>query len=90
MPTIHLIIRGRVQGVFYRASAKDEAQSLGLTGWVKNTKQGDVEIMVSGNDAELGKFTDWCRKGPSQAVVTHVFSQQLADEQVFKGFTIVR
>ena len=90
MPTIHLTIQGRVQGVFYRASAKDKALSLGLTGWVKNTKEGNVEILVSGNDSDLEKFTDWCRQGPSQAAVTNVILEQLPKEQVFNGFSIVR
>ena len=90
MPTIHLIIQGKVQGVFFRATAKDIAISLGLTGWVKNTREGDVEIMASGEAESLEKFTQWCRQGPSQAKVTNVIFGQLNEEEIFQGFSIRR
>ena len=90
MPTIHLLIQGKVQGVFYRASAREKALSLGLTGWVKNTREGDVEIMASGETESLEKFTQWCRQGPPQAKVTNVISGQLHEEEKFQGFSIQR
>ncbi len=52
MKTVHLIISGKVQGVFFRASAAKEASSLNLTGWVKNA-DGNVEAMVSGDDGQI-------------------------------------
>jgi acylphosphatase len=90
MPTIHLIIQGKVQGVFYRASAREKALSLGLTGWVKNTREGDVEIMASGKAENLEKFTQWCRQGPPQSKVTNVISGQVNVEEKFQGFSIQR
>ena len=69
MPTIQLIIKGKVQGVFYRASAKEKAEDLGLTGWVKNTPEGYVEIMATGEMDVLERFITWCKKGPSRAFV---------------------
>lgn len=87
--TVHLLIKGKVQGVFYRASAKDVAEQLNLSGWIRNTKDGNVETMVTG-DADLVKeFIGWCNKGPSRAEVYKVIVTDKPDEQFF-GFTIVR
>lgn len=89
MPTIHLLISGKVQGVFYRASAKELANQLKLTGWIKNTREGDVEIMVSGEQEQLDKFTRWCEEGPDEANVEEVIVTN-KDEATFNGFTIIR
>lgn len=70
--TVHLLIKGRVQGVFYRASAKEKALNAGLTGWVRNTKSGDVEILVTGTESDLNQFINWCKTGPSKARVEEV------------------
>ena len=70
--TIHLLIKGRVQGVFYRASAKEKALKAGLTGWVRNTNSGDVEILVTGTESDLSQFINWCKTGPSKARVEEV------------------
>jgi len=89
MPTVHLIINGRVQGVFYRATAKKVAEDIGVTGWVKNTDEGKVEILATGSNNQLQKLIQWCKIGPSKAVVTDV---QVSDrkEENFKGFDIIR
>jgi len=89
MATIHLLIKGNVQGVFYRATAKQMANELGLTGWVKNTMEGNVEAMVSGNEHQLEKFTKWCKRGPDKAGVEEVIVTR-KEETTFNGFTIVR
>lgn len=89
MPTIHLLIKGKVQGVFYRASAKEMAGVLHLDGWVKNTTEGDVEITATGSDSDLQQFTEWCRKGPVHAVVASVTVSEL-DEKPFESFRIVK
>ena len=89
MPTSHLLIKGKVQGVFYRATAKQMANELRLTGWIKNTKEGDVEVTVSGNNQQLEKFVNWCKKGPDKAAVEEVVVTQ-KEETTFKGFNIVR
>lgn len=73
MATLHIIVKGKVQGVFFRASAKEVADTCGVKGWVRNTEEGDVEIMVSGTEHNLQAFVDWCRKGPNKAVVSDVF-----------------
>ena len=89
MPTKRLIIKGRVQGVFYRATAKDVAEENGITGWVKNTAEGYVEIMATGSGEQLENFLQWCRQGPPRAQVTAIEQEELP-EQDFDGFRITR
>ena len=89
MPTIHLIIKGKVQGVNYRASARDHAWGLRLTGWVRNTREGHVEAMVTGEEEALQQFIQWCRRGPALAIVSDVEQRQVPDA-LFEGFSIRR
>lgn len=81
MPTFHLLIKGKVQGVFYRASAKKMAETTGITGWIKNTPEGDVEAVAAGTEEQLQQFISWCRKGPSGAKVTDVIVSE--QKQIF-------
>jgi len=92
MPTVHLLIKGKVQGVFYRASAKAAAEKLHITGWVKNTPEGYVEALACGEEGDLRQFVEWCRKGPEQAAVSEVveLGKQSEAGDNFKGFAIVR
>lgn len=69
---VHLLIHGRVQEVFFRASAQQKAQELELTGWVKNNSEGSVEVMAEGKGDNVNSLVEWCRVGPAHAVVTHV------------------
>lgn len=89
MPAVQLLIRGKVQGVFFRASAKDVADEIGIRGWVKNTEEGDVEILASGSHDQLQKFIEWCKIGPRRAIVTNVEVTNV-DEQNFKSFDVIR
>ncbi|MEP6596634.1 MAG: acylphosphatase [Ginsengibacter sp.] len=89
MPTIHLLIKGKVQGVFYRATAKQLASELGLTGWIKNTREGNVEATISGDEKHLKNFEKWCKQGPDKAVVEEVVVTQ-KEETAFNSFMIVR
>ncbi len=88
MPTINLLIKGKVQGVFYRAAARDIAQRLGVTGWIKNTDNGDVEAEVSGTDQQLKNFINWCKQGPDKARVSEVIST-LKKETIYNEFAII-
>lgn len=89
MPTYHLIIKGLVQGVFYRATAKKIADELSVTGWIKNTLDDNVEAMVTGNEEQLEQFISWCRKGPAKAKVTDVITTK-NEEIKFSEFLVKR
>jgi acylphosphatase len=82
-------VKGKVQGVFYRATAKEMADRYGITGWVRNTEEGNVELMASGKEEDLQRFVDWCRKGPKRALVENVFVATEA-ESSFTEFTVLR
>ena len=70
--TRRLLIHGKVQGVYYRASAQTEALKLKLSGWVRNLQSGDVEALVSGPEDAVDTFIDWTRQGPPAARVLRV------------------
>ena len=65
-------VRGRVQGVYFRASTQREAKRLGLTGWVRNRQDGGVEMCVEGEEEELKELIAWAHKGPTAARVERV------------------
>jgi acylphosphatase len=83
-------IRGKVQGVGYRASTAARARELGLCGWVRNRNDGSVELCAEGERAELDALLDWCRKGPAFARVDAIDLQWAAAEGNFVGFEIRR
>ena len=68
----HVIIKGRVQGVFFRSSTQDEAIRLGLTGWVRNCPDGSVEAVFEGDKKVIEEIIKWCHKGPPWARVNEV------------------
>jgi acylphosphatase len=85
---VHVVVSGKVQGVWYRASTKQKADELGLTGWVKNTANGDVEGEFEGDDSIIHEMIAWCRKGPSLAQVSDVKVTPKQYVGTFSGFTI--
>jgi acylphosphatase len=87
---VHLLISGRVQGVFFRASAAEEARRLGLTGWVMNRNDGSVEIIAEGERHKLDEFIRWCGHGPRGAVVQNVQVKWRPFRDEFQGFRIKR
>ena len=70
--TLHLAIRGRVQGVGFRYSMSQEAEALGITGWVRNRRDGSVEAVVQGDAAAVEAIRGWAGRGPLGAGVTEV------------------
>jgi acylphosphatase len=80
-------VRGRVQGVSYRASTVFAARRFGVTGWVRNVADGSVELEAQGDDAAIAALLAWCAHGPSGARVTGVVTGDLAplaDEHAFE------
>jgi len=67
-----VVISGKVQGVYFRGTAEDEARSRGLTGWVRNTPDGQVEAAFEGEQAAVEAMIAWCHRGPPAARVTGV------------------
>lgn len=89
MPSVRLLIKGSVQGVFFRATARDIARKIGITGWVRNTEEGDVETVASGTEEQLERFISWCRQGPPKAEVRSVERNDI-EVQAFDSFQIMR
>ena len=89
MVTTRFLIKGKVQGVFFRANTKTKADELGIKGWVRNTPGGEVEVFAQGSEEQLAAFEEWCRKGPSRARVDSLTKEERnADE--FGSFQILR
>ena len=80
----HLAITGLVQGVAYRYSMAREAQRLGITGWVRNRRDGSVEAVVAGTEQAVAAIIHWARSGPANAQVEHVAVELATGE--FAGF----
>jgi len=69
---VHVRIRGRVQGVFFRAEARARAESLGIAGWIRNAEDGSVEAAFEGDEERVQSMVEWCRRGPAGALVDDV------------------
>lgn len=85
MPTARFLVGGRVQGVFYRASTREQALGLGLAGYAKNLPDGRVEVLASGPAAALDVLEHWLRRGPAGARVETVVREEVADRPM-QGF----
>lgn len=86
--TLHLLIEGQVQGVYYRASMVAQATRLGVRGWVRNLRDGRVEAVVQGAPDAVQAVIDWVQRGPAQARVTRVAVADMAaaEFEAFEGF----
>ena len=88
MRRVRLIVSGQVQGVFFRASTRDEARRLGVTGWVRNQPDGTVQAEAQGSAEAVDALIDFCRQGPGHAAVTGLRVEDLpevADERAFEA-----
>jgi acylphosphatase len=88
MKRMHVIISGRVQGVFFRVYARETAVALKLTGWVRNTHDGSVEALFEGDDKNVEAMLEWCKKGPPHAIVKHVDAAEEPYSSEFHDFRI--
>jgi acylphosphatase len=89
MPTVQITISGRVQGVNFRAATRDFAARLALTGWIRNTRDGNVELAATGPEPALKQLITWCHHGPPLAVVSDVSIKHVPETR-FEGFEIRR
>jgi acylphosphatase len=85
---VHCVVKGRVQGVFFRAASQREARRLGLTGWVRNLSDGTVEVVAEGEDDRLKEFIQWAQRGPSAARVDRVETRWRGYSGEFTDFRI--
>ena len=85
---VHVLISGRVQGVWFRASTKQKADQLGLKGWVRNTNDGCLEAVFQGNDKQVSEMINWCHQGPPLAKIEKVNVTKKQSMDTFKDFSI--
>ncbi len=86
---LHLVVRGRVQGVYFRASAQREAKRLGLNGWVKNRPDGAVEILTEGEETSIREFFGWAQRGPGAARVEKIETRWRSYVGEFPDFRVL-
>lgn len=87
MRRARVVVSGKVQGVYFRASTEDEARSRGLTGWVRNNRDGEVEAVFEGEQAAVEAMIAWCHRGPPGARVTGV-TVTWEEPRGERGFTV--
>jgi acylphosphatase len=87
---VHLLISGRVQGVYFRKDSMNEALRLDLKGWVKNLPDRRVEAVVEGEEENISKFIKWCEKGPPLAIVRKIEVSREKPTGEYDSFTILR
>jgi len=86
----HILIKGRVQGIFFRVFVKEQAQALGLTGWVRNAPDGRVEAIFSGEKEKIEEMIEKCRQGPPLARVEEIEVSWSKPKEFFPSFEIRR
>ena len=88
MKTIHLVVSGRVQGVYFRAFTRKRAIKFGIVGFVSNKENGDVEIVAQADQKNLDNFINWCHEGPLMAKVENVDISEYSTSEEFSQFEI--
>ena len=84
---VHLVVRGRVQGVSFRRFVEEQAAASAVTGWVRNLSDGSVEAMLCGEAKAVHHVEAWLNRGPELARVDHVEAEELPMTE-YAGFTI--
>lgn len=87
---VRLIVRGRVQGVGFRYTAREAASECGVAGWVRNLPDGSVEIVAQGSQDAVTRMRQWARRGPRSAVVGSLHEEDLAVDPKLLVFEIRR
>ncbi len=83
----HYWVKGKVQGVWFRASTKKAADKLGVTGWVRNVEDGRVEVIACGSEQQIAQLEEWLRQGPELARVDELLMEDVPWQQ-FLDFRI--
>ena len=86
MKRFHIFVSGRVQGVFFRANAVEIANKLLIKGWVRNLKDGRVEIVAEGSKEKLKEFIEWLKEGPMLAKVVDIVVEEEKPTGEFDNF----
>ena len=89
MKAVRVLVTGRVQGVWFRASTKEQADARGVCGWVRNLEDGRVEALFEGEEDDVDAVLEWCRTGPERARVDKI-SLKPVEEQGHSEFTVLR
>ena len=89
MRAIRAVVKGRVQGVFFRVSTREEARRLGLTGWVRNLSDGSVECFAQGPQTAIDRLVLFLHKGPSSARVEKVDIHEDNPDPIFDDFRVL-
>jgi acylphosphatase len=89
MKKVHLIVTGRVQGVWYRGSARDRARTLGVNGFARNLRDGTVELVVEGEDVLVDQMIAWAWEGPKLAIVSDIKVEELPYEPEYHDFGVL-
>jgi acylphosphatase len=85
----HLFIQGKVQGVYFRQNTMIVSTRYGVTGWVRNLKDGRVEVILEGCEMDVGKVIEWCRVGPAKATVNHIVIEYQSYIGEFQEFKVI-
>jgi acylphosphatase len=85
---VHVLVEGRVQGVFFRYETRKQARERDVTGWVKNLYDGRVEAVFEGEEEDVGQVVNWCSIGPPGAWVKRVETRKENYQEEFKEFSI--
>jgi acylphosphatase len=86
--SMYLIISGRVQGVGFRYFVRQKALEMQISGWVKNTSDGKLEIEAEGENQNLDAFIEWMRIGPSRAIIRSFSNSEITPIRNFTNFII--
>lgn len=89
LQTISIIVKGRVQGVYYRQTTQEKATLLGITGTVRNLPDRSVKIIATGEKKQLDKLLAWCKQGPSRAEVSSIETKE-EELRDFPDFRVLR
>lgn len=89
MKQAHVFISGNVQGVGYRYFVRDNARKLGLKGYVRNTEDGNVEVVFQGDEKTIEQMVEICKKGPMLSEVKQIGMEWIDGEEKFESFEIL-